>query len=69
MATPDTHHPDGLHRFDEAGKPREGQYPYPYPYANSPKYDPATALAQGTLLPWLDDHWRRTVGRGEETPQ
>jgi len=36
-----------------------GQYPYPYRYAGERAYDAATALRQGTLFPWLDDHWRQ----------
>lgn len=35
------------------------QNPFAGLYAMRPKYDAATALRQGTLFPWLDDHWRR----------
>lgn len=41
-------------------------HPIPYPYSAEPKYNARVALRQGTLFPWLDDHWRRHIGRGDE---
>ncbi len=42
----------------------------PYPYAEMKKYDLSTALSQGTLFLWLDDHYRKRVhshaSRGDE---
>ena len=37
----------------------------PYPYADLKKYDLQTALFQGTLFPWLDDHYRKRVRRSD----
>jgi len=49
-----------LYQGDAANTPK-GRYPYPYPYALYKKYDPRVALRQGTMMPWLDDHWRQRV--------
>ena len=64
MAEGDLLPPGYLYRDDMAGAQR-GRFPYPYPYATYPKYDPETALRQGTLFPWLDDHWRRRIAPAE----
>lgn len=45
-----------------------GHYPYPYGYAGPGAYDAATALCQGTLFPWLDDHWRQRTDAKEAGP-
>jgi hypothetical protein len=35
------------------------RYAPPYSYKEMKKYDLPTALYQGTLFPYHDDHWRR----------
>ena len=58
--------PGYLYQTDMTDKTGDGQAPYPYPYAHFRKYDLPTALQQGTLFPWLDDHWQaRNRGTGE----
>lgn len=46
---------------DDPAANARGRYPYPYPYAYLQTYQPAAALRQGTLFPWLDDHWRQSI--------
>jgi len=57
--------------YDDRDQTMHGQNPLTCPYAMRPKYDAATALRQGTLFPWLDDHWRKRTeqfGRTSHAP-
>lgn len=42
------------------------RYAPPYSYKEMKKYDLPTALYQGTLFPWLDDHLRRRKRNQDE---
>ncbi len=66
MAEDDLLFPGYMYQIDVTEEMVTGQVPYPSPYAHFQKYDLPTALRQGTLFPWLDDHWRARIrGDGE----